>query len=186
MKITPEFPSPMVSPTGESHSTCSWQSANFSAVTAGPDEGTQTKRPSLTVHFEGPPFDARQFFVTDSAVPSKRTIASLGGLPGRASILTGSGRFTSWTAQACRASGRSPDASPQTVAAVKSVAMRVAEERVFILYAPFTIFRPSHLRVVPGCSCATLPSRITSVRRVVQSNELVVGFPVVQLFRYSW
>ena len=74
---------------------CSWQSANFSRVQAGPDEGTQTNLPSSIFHFVGSPFLSHQFFATDSAVPSKRTIASLGGLPSSAVTFTGSGRFTS-------------------------------------------------------------------------------------------
>ena len=52
-----------------------------------------------------------QILDSSAIVPSNRMIASDGMPPAGTVIFTGSGRFTSWTAQACVASGRSPEGS---------------------------------------------------------------------------
>ena len=75
-----------------------------------PAARTDSSVPFTNFHFVGPPFESHQFFSKLSRVPSKRTMASLGGWPTSrpGSTLTGFGRFMSWTAQACFASGVSP------------------------------------------------------------------------------
>ena len=109
--MTPLLPQPSTSFKGVFHSMCSWQSANFSRVTALPEPGVQTNSPSFTIHLDALPSFEHQLLLMEPGVPSKRMIASDGMPPAGTVIFTGSGRFTSWTAQACVASGRSPEGS---------------------------------------------------------------------------
>ena len=54
-----------------------------------PERGVQTNVPSFTRHFVGLPFGSHQFSSTLFCVPSKRTIASDGGLPSGVSTCLG-------------------------------------------------------------------------------------------------
>ena len=93
MGITPELPPScpcfFASSSGLSHSTWNWASPNARRVQATPERGVQTNRPSFTRHFVGWPFASHQFSSTLLCVPSKRTIASEGGLPSGVSTCLG-------------------------------------------------------------------------------------------------
>src|SRR5437867_6251990 len=89
MRNTPLLPRPWLSPStfdGAAHSTCNWQSPNFSFVRIIPDFGTHSIAPSLTIHLVGTPTPSSDSHF-DRSLPSNRTIASDGGFPGCATEL---------------------------------------------------------------------------------------------------
>src|SRR5579859_5151629 len=95
---------------GSAHSTCNWQSPKACLVLMSPVPGATTMAPSTVFHCAGPPFLLTHF---ERSLPSKRTMASEGGLPGASGVLAvpgvitgGTGRLRSETFQRVRPGSR--------------------------------------------------------------------------------
>src|SRR5262245_47824115 len=84
MRNTPLLPRPWLLPStfvGAAHSTCNWQSPNFSFVRIYPEPGTHSMAPFFTTHLVGTPSPSSASHL-DKSDPSNKITASEGGVPG--------------------------------------------------------------------------------------------------------